>query len=117
MEREEEKSDKPTQKTDRNIFLDNQLVYLSKEFKGQCKVLSGSGRFSKTVKLNPENFDLVINFQLTGKLLSKQVLFINHQTTAHNFLAGSGWSQAVCHGVCVWGGGGGDWGRWTNLIL
>ena len=70
MEGTEEKSNTPAKETDRDISLDGQLEHLSKEFKGQCKVLSGSGRFSKTVKLNPENYDLVINFKLTGKFNS-----------------------------------------------
>ena len=67
MEGQEKNSSTPTQKADRDVSLEAQLEHLSKEFKGQCKVLDGAGRFSKTVKLNPENYDFVINFKITGK--------------------------------------------------
>ena len=77
-----EECNKQTDQTDHKIkiSLDEQLKHLTSDFKGQCKVLDASGRFSKTVKLNPENYDLVINFQLTGKL----VFFIFNPNTCRH---------------------------------
>ena len=69
MEGTEETSNTSPQKGKDGMNIDEQLKHLTSDFKGQCKVLDGVGRFSKTVKLNPENHDLVINFKLTGKPL------------------------------------------------
>ena len=66
MEGAEKNSKRTDQEVARQVSLEEQLRHLTSEFKGQCKVLDGTGRFSKTVKLNPENQDLVINFKLTG---------------------------------------------------
>ena len=66
MEGTVEDSKRTYQEVVRQVGLEEQLKHLTSEFKGQCKVLDGTGRFSKTVKLNPENQDLVINFKLTG---------------------------------------------------
>lgn len=45
--------------------LSTELVMLSSTFKGQCKVIDTTGKFVKTVKLHPENLDIVFNFKLT----------------------------------------------------
>ena len=46
--------------------LSAELAHLASEFKGQCKVIDSTGKFVKTVKLHPENLDIVFNFKITG---------------------------------------------------
>lgn len=46
--------------------LADELAHLSSHFKGQCKVIDAAGKFVKTVKLHPDNLDIVFNFKVTG---------------------------------------------------
>ncbi|XP_045166063.2 leukocyte receptor cluster member 9-like [Mercenaria mercenaria] len=48
-----------------NRKLAEELAHLISQFKGQCKVINTAGKFAKTVKLHPENLDIVFNFKLT----------------------------------------------------
>ena len=46
--------------------LDDEIDKLLTGFKGQCKILEGTGRFKKIVKLNPEGQNIVFNFKFLG---------------------------------------------------